>query len=174
MKSESSSEAQADIAYVAGMTPETLSRILSAEHVRASFESIAKIAHVAGVSVGWVLEEPGFSLTDEQRARVRTARVLLLNLTRRVAEVVSSWSLLPDVRHVRRNPACVARSVRHVGASLIHVPESVSSCSRSVRVRGLECVLRSPECALRRSECIVAYACTRIPVGCTWISLART
>ena len=72
---------QADLAYEAGMTPETLSRILSAEHVRPSFESIAKIAHAAGVSVGWVLEEPGFSLTDEQRARVRTAGVLLLNLT---------------------------------------------------------------------------------------------
>jgi hypothetical protein len=32
------------------------------------------------MSVGWVLEEPGFGLTDEQRAKVRTARVLLLNL----------------------------------------------------------------------------------------------
>jgi hypothetical protein len=52
-----------------------------AEHISPSFERVAKIAHVAGVSVGWVLEESGFSLTDEQRAKVRTAGVLLLNLT---------------------------------------------------------------------------------------------
>jgi hypothetical protein len=76
-----SGKKQSVIAYEAGMTPETVSRILSAQHARPSFESIAKIARAAGVSLGWIMEEPGFSLTDEQRAKVRTAGVLLLNLT---------------------------------------------------------------------------------------------
>jgi hypothetical protein len=41
----------------------------------------AKIARAAGVSLGWIMEEPGFTLTGGQRAKVRTAWVLLLNLT---------------------------------------------------------------------------------------------
>lgn len=76
-----SGKKQSVIAWEVGMTPETVCRILTAVHVRPSFESIARIAHAAGVSVGWVLEEPGFTLTDEQRAKVRTAGVLLLSLT---------------------------------------------------------------------------------------------
>ena len=44
-------------------------------------EAAVKIARAAGVSLGWIMEEPGFTLTDEQRAKVRTAGVLLLNLT---------------------------------------------------------------------------------------------
>ena len=36
------------------------------------------------VSLGWIMEEPGFTLTDEQRAKVRTAGVLLLNLAGRL------------------------------------------------------------------------------------------
>jgi len=76
-----SGKKQSVIALDTGLTPETVCKILSAVHARPSFDSIAKIAHAAGVSVGWVLEEPGFSLTDEQRAKVRTAGVLLLGLT---------------------------------------------------------------------------------------------
>jgi DNA-binding phage protein len=76
-----SGKTQNVIAREASMTPETLSRILSAEHVRPSFESIAQIARASGVSLGWIMEEPSFSLTDEQRAKVRTVGVLLLNLT---------------------------------------------------------------------------------------------
>ena len=76
-----SGKKQSAVALEAGMTPESVSRILSAVHARPSFESIAKIARAAGVSLGWIMEEPGFTLTDEQRAKVRTAGVLLLNLT---------------------------------------------------------------------------------------------
>jgi hypothetical protein len=43
--------------------------------------AIARIARVARVSLGWIMEEPGLTLTDEQRAKVRTAGALLLNLT---------------------------------------------------------------------------------------------
>ncbi len=76
-----SGKKQSEVARESDLTPETLSRILSAEHARPSFQNIAKIAHAAGVSLGWVMEEPGFTLTNEQRAKVRTVGVLLLNLT---------------------------------------------------------------------------------------------
>jgi transcriptional regulator with XRE-family HTH domain len=76
-----SGKKQSAVAREAGMTPESVCRILSAQHARPSFESIARIARAAGVSLGWIMEEPGLTLTDEQRAKVRTAGVLLLNLT---------------------------------------------------------------------------------------------
>jgi hypothetical protein len=63
------------------MTPESVCRILFTKHARPSFESIARIARAAGESLGWIMEEPGFTLTDEQRVKVRTVGVLLLNLT---------------------------------------------------------------------------------------------
>ena len=74
---------------------------------------------------GWVLEEPGFSLTDEQRARVRTAGVLLLNLT---GGCRSREELTSAERGSR------SRNVSHVAVNLGSVPESVSSCSGSVCV----------------------------------------
>lgn len=63
------------------MTQASVSRVLSGKHVKPSFETVVKIAHAAGVSIGWVLEKPGFTLSDEHRAKVRTASVNLLDLT---------------------------------------------------------------------------------------------
>jgi DNA-binding phage protein len=76
-----SGKTQSAIAREVDMTQESVSRILSAHHVRPSFETVAKIAHASGVSVGWILREPGFVLTDEQRAKIRTAGMVLVNLT---------------------------------------------------------------------------------------------
>lgn len=76
-----SGKTQTVVARECDLTPESLSRILSAEHARPSFQNIAKIANAAGVSLGWLMEEPGFTMTDEQRAKVRSVGVLLLNLT---------------------------------------------------------------------------------------------
>src|SRR5258708_8825756 len=75
-----SGKKQSAVACEAGMTPESVCRILSAQHARPSSESIARIARADGVSLGWIMEEPGFTSTDELRAKVRTAGVLLLNL----------------------------------------------------------------------------------------------
>ncbi len=74
-----SGKKQAAVAREAGR-PLRVSSASSPQNARPSFESIARIARAAGVSLGWIMEEPGFTLTDEQRAKVRTAGVLLLNL----------------------------------------------------------------------------------------------
>jgi len=69
------------IARDIGITEWTVSRVLNGKHVQPSFETVVKIAHAAGVSIGWVLGEAGFALSDEHRAKVRTASVILLDLT---------------------------------------------------------------------------------------------
>jgi transcriptional regulator with XRE-family HTH domain len=69
------------IAVDIGISEGTISRVLTGKHVQPTFETVVKIAHAAGVSIEWVLEEPGFALSDEHRAKVRSASVILLNLT---------------------------------------------------------------------------------------------
>ena len=69
------------IASDIGMTQASVSRVLNGKHAQPSFETVVKIAHAAGVSIGWVLEEPGFALSDEHRAKVRSASIILLDLT---------------------------------------------------------------------------------------------
>jgi transcriptional regulator with XRE-family HTH domain len=65
------------IALDAGMTPETLSRILTAEHQRPSLDSIRRIAHAVHENVGWVLGEAGFELSaDEWTVLGHTVRFL--------------------------------------------------------------------------------------------------
>ena len=63
------------------MTQASVSRVLNGKHAQPSFETVVKIAHAAGVSVGWILEEPGFTLSDEHRAKLRSASMILLDLT---------------------------------------------------------------------------------------------
>ena len=61
---------QATIAWDAGIAPETLSRILNGAHPH--LETAARIAHACGVTVGWLLEERGYALTDAQRRTLRS------------------------------------------------------------------------------------------------------
>ena len=59
------------VALDAGITPETLSRILTAEHQRPSLDSITRIAHAVNENVGWILEERGFSLSADEVKQLR-------------------------------------------------------------------------------------------------------
>jgi transcriptional regulator with XRE-family HTH domain len=61
---------QAAIAWQAGVAPETLSRILNGAHPH--LETAARIAHACGVTVGWLLNERGYALTDAQRRMLRS------------------------------------------------------------------------------------------------------
>lgn len=70
------------IAWAAEITPESLSRILTAEHTHPHFETIVRIAHAAGESVGWLLEERGYTFSAEERAKLREAAVIIRNATR--------------------------------------------------------------------------------------------
>jgi SOS-response transcriptional repressor LexA len=59
------------IAESAGVTPETLSRVLSGIHAQPAFDTVVRITHALGESIGTLLEEPAFSLDAEQRAELR-------------------------------------------------------------------------------------------------------
>jgi transcriptional regulator with XRE-family HTH domain len=71
------------IAEQAGVSPETLSRVLTGGHASPRFDTVVAIVHAAGENVGWLLGEEGFTLSGEQRERVREAAQILADLTRR-------------------------------------------------------------------------------------------
>jgi transcriptional regulator with XRE-family HTH domain len=62
---------QCAIADDAGVSPETLSRILTGVHVQPSFETVVRIVHATGEYVGWILREPRSTLTDDDRTVMR-------------------------------------------------------------------------------------------------------
>jgi SOS-response transcriptional repressor LexA len=65
------------IARDAGVAPETLSRILTAAHQQPSIETVARIAHAVNENLGWLFDEPGFTLSvDEQRELRKVVRFL--------------------------------------------------------------------------------------------------
>ena len=68
---DASGRTQNAIAAAAGVTPETLSRVLSGIHVQPAFDTVVRIAHAIGENVGTLLDEPAFVLDAEQRAEVR-------------------------------------------------------------------------------------------------------
>jgi len=59
------------IALDAGVTPETLSRILNEGHQRPSLESVTRIAHAVNENVGWLLDERGFVLSGQELTQLR-------------------------------------------------------------------------------------------------------
>lgn len=65
------------IAHAAGVAPETLSRILNAAHQQPSVETVVRIAHAVDENIGWLFDEPGFTLSaDEQRELHKVARFI--------------------------------------------------------------------------------------------------
>ena len=69
------------IAWEAGVTRATLSRVLTGTHGNPRVDTIVRIAHAAGESVGWIFGEAGFVLSGEQRAKVRTVAGILMDMT---------------------------------------------------------------------------------------------
>jgi len=59
------------VALDARITPETLSRILTAEHQRPSLDTITRIAYAVHERVGWVLGEEGFTLSADELTQLR-------------------------------------------------------------------------------------------------------
>jgi transcriptional regulator with XRE-family HTH domain len=62
------------ISYDTGLTPETISRVLTATHQRPSLVTVTKIAHSVGTSVGWLLGEEAFPFSQ---ADIRTIRAFV-------------------------------------------------------------------------------------------------
>ena len=70
------------IAMDAGITPETLSRLLSGYSKAPAFQTVVNVTHAAGQSIGWLLEERGYTFSAEERAKLREAAVIIRNATR--------------------------------------------------------------------------------------------
>jgi transcriptional regulator with XRE-family HTH domain len=62
---------QNSIAEQAGVSPETLCRVLSGRHTRPQFETVVRIIHATGETVGWLLREPQTFLSADDSARMR-------------------------------------------------------------------------------------------------------
>jgi transcriptional regulator with XRE-family HTH domain len=69
------------IALDAGIAPETLSRILNATHAQPAFETVIRIAHATGHTVGWLLEERGYMLSPEEVRQLRRAAAIIEAVT---------------------------------------------------------------------------------------------
>ena len=78
-----SGKKQLAIAWDAGITPATLSRVLTGTHDQPRFETVMKIAHAVGESVGWLCGEEQFYLSEPQRAKLKAAAAILSDITRR-------------------------------------------------------------------------------------------
>jgi SOS-response transcriptional repressor LexA len=77
MAIEKSGKKQSAIAADAGITPTTLSRILTAAHERPTLDTIVRIARALNESVGWILDEPSYVLSaDEQRKLHEAVKIL--------------------------------------------------------------------------------------------------
>ena len=77
---ERSGKTHGAIAAEAGIDPTTLSRILNG-HMQPRFGTVVRIAHACGETVGWLLGEYGYSLSAEERERLRDAAVTIVNAT---------------------------------------------------------------------------------------------
>ena len=62
---------QASIALQAGVSPETLCRVLSGRHGRPSFETVVSVIYAAGENVAWILREPETFLSSDDSKRMR-------------------------------------------------------------------------------------------------------
>jgi predicted RNase H-like HicB family nuclease len=75
---ERSGEKHSVIARHAAIAPETLSRLLGVSNQRPSFDTVVRITHAAGETVGWLLGEPAYSLSVTERIRIREAAETIL------------------------------------------------------------------------------------------------
>jgi len=62
---------QTSIAEQAGVSQETLSRIIHGIHTDPRFETVVRIVHATGETVGWLLREPQTFLSTDDSAQMR-------------------------------------------------------------------------------------------------------
>jgi len=112
---DASGRTQNAIAASAGVSPETLSRVLSGVHAQPAFETVVRIAHAVGESVGTLLDEPAFFLDGEQRAEVRRV-VNYLNAAIRMPPAIDGQ---PTPNAVLKRAVDVPRPYHLRGARLV-------------------------------------------------------
>src|SRR3954454_837065 len=62
---------QVSIAEQAGVSPETLCRVLNGRHAQRQCETVVRSTHATGESFGWLLREPQTFLSADDSARMR-------------------------------------------------------------------------------------------------------
>lgn len=72
---------QTEIARRAGVREETVSRVLTGDSVNPQLETIVAIAHAAGCTLGWLLDERGFTLSTDDVRRLGDVVTVILNVT---------------------------------------------------------------------------------------------
>ena len=68
------------VAWDAGIAPRTLSLILNGRMLP-NFEIVVRITHAVGETVGWLLGEYGYSLSEQERGRLRAAAATIIDVT---------------------------------------------------------------------------------------------
>jgi|ERR1051325_3733746 transcriptional regulator with XRE-family HTH domain len=76
-----SGKKQSAVAWEAGIDPCTLSRILTATMPNPSFRNVVRVTHAAGETVGWILGEYGYSISEEERKKLRDAAATIIEVT---------------------------------------------------------------------------------------------
>jgi DNA-binding phage protein len=72
---------QCEIAVRAGLPEETVSRVLTGQSMNPQLETIVCIAHAIGCTLGWLLDERGYSISIEQVRRLRDAGAVIAEVT---------------------------------------------------------------------------------------------
>jgi len=81
MAIEKSGMKHSAIAAEAGITPATLSRVLTAAHQHPTLDTIVRVAHAINENVGWILDEPSYVLSAEEQRKLHEAvRILETSL----------------------------------------------------------------------------------------------
>lgn len=81
---------QDEIAKRAGISAESLSRIMTGGTRSPRIDTLAVVAHVLGTSVGWLLEEEGYSLSSEELQNFRVIAMRLRSLAAVIEEIVGA------------------------------------------------------------------------------------
>ena len=75
-----SGEKQRAVAWRAGISLESLNRIVNGR-TQPRFDTLVRIAHAAGVSVGWLLDEPGYAFSEQHKRLLREAAAIIIETT---------------------------------------------------------------------------------------------
>ena len=132
---ESSGRKQSAIAADAGVTPETLSRILHSVHVSPAFETIVRIVHAANENVGWILEERGFPLSATDRRELAAVVEFLRSALLASAPIADSTP--SNAVPVRGGRAQIPPEYHALGARLVYRAEGDSMIEAGIADRDL-------------------------------------
>lgn len=113
---DTSGRRQNAIAESAGVTPETLSRVISGIHAQPAFDTVVRITHALGENIGTLLDEPAFSLDADQRAELRR----VLGYLSAAVKLSPAIDALSSANAVEQRAAEVPRTFYLRGARLVY------------------------------------------------------